>query len=987
MNKVSTAQIGAGVAILGLGSLVLTGWITHTPLLVQMHADLVGMVINTSLCFLLLGIAFLLPILNYNKTATLQSAIGFIVLVVGTIVLFENLFGIDLGIDLQGFHSWLSDGNPHPGRMAPNTAVGFMLAGLVLVLQRSPSKSTTLLIQIATFAVLMLGLTGLVGYTLQLDLLYSWFKATRMALHTAFGMTIVAFGLWGGWRQAQWYQSRQYFQEDEQIAIIGAALLVVIALTTGIAGFAAQQSNLEKFLVTRLSIVLKYETTIFRSAMQLGGIRAQAVATRPDLLRLTAALGRNPTDEVSQEALESLGVSILTSGMSGILILDPSKRELLRLGKFIDNPSIRVPLNQPSPSLLLSDRTLLLNTELPLSDSTGTIGTLILEEPFRLIATPLAKGEGLGHTGEMVMCFPNPGTRDKVTCFPQIRNPQVFQASRISKNGMPTPMSYAVDGKSGTIKALDYRGHNVIATYGPLTNTGLGIVVKQDTHELLEPVRLQLQWAAPLLLLLVTLGAVLLRSQLRPLASRLLRSEREANNKEIQIRTVNSLLEAENEQKTHAQKLLSESEYRLKYALEGAGDGVWDWNYQSGEVHYSARWKSLLGYGETEIQNLFSEWERLVHPDDRERATLCISDYVNGKSNSYAQEIRMLHKEGHWIWILTRGMIVERTEEGAPLRILGTHSDVTRQKTLEHNLNESENRFRLSFDYAAIGMALVGLDGQWLKVNKNLCQMLGMKQKELLALTFQDITHPDDLELDLKHLNELLSGSINHYQMEKRYFHKLGNIIWIHLSVSLVRDDHNQPVHFVAHIEDITQHKIQVAEIEHLAYHDTLTNLPNRRVVLDGLNQAMLRAQREKNMISVLMLDIDHFKTINDTLGHDCGDSVITMTANNLSSCIRKTDTLGRQGGDEFVIVLSEIKSRTDVISVVKKIMEAFASPFQIDGQSIQVTLSIGISMYEIDSTDTLKELLKKADMALYEVKGAGRNGYRIYSDALENMK
>lgn len=256
-----------------------------------------------------------------------------------------------------------------------------------------------------------------------------------------------------------------------------------------------------------------------------------------------------------------------------------------------------------------------------------------------------------------------------------------------------------------------------------------------------------------------------------------------------------------------------------------------------------------------------------------------------------------------------------------------------------------------------------------------------MREDELLASTFQDITHPDDLEIDLKYVNDLLIGSINHYQMEKRYFHKLGNIIWVNLSVSIVRDKHSIPVHFVSQIENITQRKTQEAEIKFLAYHDTLTNLPNRRLLLDRLEQAMFRAQREKSIISVLFVDIDHFKKINDTFGHDYGDTVLNMTANKLGSWIRKTDIIGRQGGDEFIIVLSDVKGRADVNSVIESIMEAFKAPFQVDSQLISVTLSIGISIYEGDSRETLKDIMKKADLALYEAKTTGRNMFRFYSE------
>ena len=312
-------------------------------------------------------------------------------------------------------------------------------------------------------------------------------------------------------------------------------------------------------------------------------------------------------------------------------------------------------------------------------------------------------------------------------------------------------------------------------------------------------------------------------------------------------------------------------------------------------------------------------------------------------------------------------------------------AEIEQKIQLEKMSYESENRFRLSFDYAAIGMGLVDLNGRWLKVNRSLCLMLGMTEEELLASTFQDITHPDDLEIDLKHVNDLLMGVVDNYQMEKRYFDKSGNIIWINLSASVVRDKNKSPVHFVAQIEDITQRKEQEAKIAHFAYHDTLTNLPNRRLLVDRLNQALFRAKRDKCIISVIFLDIDYFKNINDTFGHDIGDIVIKMTAEKLGSCIRSTDTLGRQSGDEFIIILTDLKHRDDAIHVAENIVKSFSSPLQINSQLIPVTLSLGISIFESGSTDSTIDLMKKADMALYEAKAAGRNGFRLFENALTN--
>lgn len=430
---------------------------------------------------------------------------------------------------------------------------------------------------------------------------------------------------------------------------------------------------------------------------------------------------------------------------------------------------------------------------------------------------------------------------------------------------------------------------------------------------------------------------------------------------------------------------LRESEFRWKYALEGAGDGVWDWNIATGEAIYSKRWKDMLGYGEDEVDGRTVEWERLLHPEDKESAQKTVSDYLEGKIPEYGQEFRMQHKNGSWIWILTRGMVVERDEQGVPLRFIGTHTDISRLKNIESALLQSEERFRFSFETAAIGMALVSNDGHWLKVNRSLCIMLGMTEEELLSKTFQELTHPDDLQRDQELVNRLLAGEIEHYHMQKRYFHQQGHIIWANLSVSVVKDANGVPIHLVLQIEDITERKKHQEEMTHLAFHDALTNLPNRRVIMDRLNHAASRAQRNNHLISVLFIDVDHFKKINDTYGHAFGDEVLLLVSARLKASIRKFDTLGRQGGDEFVIILTEIRSRQDVLTVANKIMQVFEQPVTIKSQAIRIGLSMGIAIYDANlpgNSDNMDELMKKADIALYEAKAAGRNGFSIYSDA-----
>ncbi len=293
-------------------------------------------------------------------------------------------------------------------------------------------------------------------------------------------------------------------------------------------------------------------------------------------------------------------------------------------------------------------------------------------------------------------------------------------------------------------------------------------------------------------------------------------------------------------------------------------------------------------------------------------------------------------------------------------------------------LAESESRFRSAFDFAAIGMALVSLEGRWLKVNKSLCLLIGYTEDELLAIDFQTITYREDLDIDLNYVQQLLAGEIITYQMEKRYIHKNGSIIWVLLSVSLIQDAENKPLYFVSQIQNIDAQKRAEQELKYIAYHDVLTGLANRKQLQASFELALAYAKRHNTMIAIMFLDLDYFKAVNDTLGHDIGDLLLIQIGLRLKALLRSTDISARIGGDEFIVALTELSHIEQAIDVAKKILSALEKPIIIKKHKIEITGSIGISLYPKDG-NALETLIKQADKALYIVKSEGRNGFRIF--------
>lgn len=244
---------------------------------------------------------------------------------------------------------------------------------------------------------------------------------------------------------------------------------------------------------------------------------------------------------------------------------------------------------------------------------------------------------------------------------------------------------------------------------------------------------------------------------------------------------------------------------RYKSVIEGTNVGTWEWNVQTGETIFDERWAEMVGYTLEELEPVsINTWGELAHPDDLEESNCKLNECFDKKAEYYDIEAKMKHKDGHWVWVHSRGKVFEWTNDGKPLKMYGTHQDITERKRNEEALRVSEEAFRGNFENAAIGMALLDESGKWLKVNKRVCDIVGYSEEELMNFTFQDITHPEDLDSDLELLNEIIRGERNHYQMGKRYIHKNGQIVFIILAVSVVRDSEGEILYFISQIIDIT---------------------------------------------------------------------------------------------------------------------------------------------------------------------------------------
>ena len=298
-------------------------------------------------------------------------------------------------------------------------------------------------------------------------------------------------------------------------------------------------------------------------------------------------------------------------------------------------------------------------------------------------------------------------------------------------------------------------------------------------------------------------------------------------------------------------------------------------------------------------------------------------------------------------------------------------------------LRESEERFRSAFNYAPIGIALVAPSGKWLKVNHALSKILGYTEEEFLVADFQSLIHPKDLGDTLVKFHELISQKIPACQMEQRYLHKSGKTVWAAWSVSTASDATAPQPNLIFQIQDITDKKLAEEKLQHDATHDALTGLPNRKCFMMRLEKALEKANENPyNRVSVLFIDLDRFKYVNDSLGHQIGDELLIKIAERLRDCLRPRDLVARLGGDEFTILVEGNHQTEEVVRIAERIQEKFAEPFDLSGHEVYSSASIGILNIS-EKHKTPEDLMRDADTAMYQAKRAGKARHEIFN---ENM-
>jgi diguanylate cyclase (GGDEF)-like protein/PAS domain S-box-containing protein len=556
---------------------------------------------------------------------------------------------------------------------------------------------------------------------------------------------------------------------------------------------------------------------------------------------------------------------------------------------------------------------------------------------------------------------------------------------------------------------------------------------------------------------------------------------------------------------------IAHSDSRINTIFRSIGDALLVTDAQGRVESLNPQAQQLTGWSEVEarglkLESVFQIFDAHTHLTVESPASIALR---TGKAQAVSNGVNLRRRDGSEVSIEENATPIQN-RAGVVFGAVMSFRDVSQRRAMLHELEQQQHLFQQTFEQAAVGMAHLTPDGHWLRVNQKLCDITGYSATELLTLSFTGITHPDDVERDVRQVNLLFSNHLEQYQAEKRYLKKNGQFVWVSITVSVVWNTDGTPNFGVSIIEDIQARKVAeqlavtarqqyqtlfeqmpegvvildeqfkiiahnqealnqleyssaelltmslqdfkldagsaledeqrfaqitltgradyeaqyrsrtgnvmfmdvsvarvslpdgntayqavfnditeqrniAAQVEFLAYHDQLTGLPNRRLLHDRLTQSLSSAKRSATQLAIIYLDLDHFKDINDSLGHQVGDELLQEVARRLQACVRKEDTLARMGGDEFVIMLNQISDEHAAAHVAEKILHEIARPIQLGSHELRISPSLGISLFPQDGHDA-ETLLKHADAALYQAKHAGRATYRYYTQALHTQ-
>lgn len=693
------------VCLIVLGSTVITGLLFKISSLVQIFP--IGMVFNTAVCFILSGIAMAFTVSATKIAKWIDIAIGVIIFSFASLVLSQDVLQVDLGIDQLFFKTWVVDPNPHPGRMAPNAAIIFMLSGMAFVCLPFAKKDIIpIFLQLIAFIILLLSLLGLGVLNIQLDLVYSWFKFARMSFAAAIGAMLVSIGFWLTFWQKPWFKKFYHRREDIKIILMSGMALLCVSLMVGFPGNAILIKESEKNIKNSFAEVEEKLIDQFQEIITQSYIKSQILSE--DTFVIATLI--DPKNQGSLSDLRSF-IEPHLKDFSAIELYNARMEPILKMGKSSDQIRWSKRLQFSQETLLIWQDGWMLRYKKSIHAKNQLLGFWVTEQRLPALSQLFNK---VG--GEKLLCGQD--YHQQVVCFSHQSPLNMYIPSGLRYD---EPMRLAFAGKKGVTISRNAYNQPMITAYNQIEKTGLIVVWEKSALELFEPIRQHLKTVF-LIIVFSLLGSILfLYVQIRPLVVRIISS----------------------------QAKLKESGERLKLAVRGTSDGLWDWDPNTNAVYYSPRLKEILGYKNHEMENTLDAFMSHVIEEDKEKIWQALANHFKNRTH-YDLEFQMRKKDGTAIWIQSRGRAIW-DKNGKVIHMSGFITDLTTRKEAEQMKHEfisnvsHELRTPLTSIRGAVALVLAGTTGQITEKTHKLLE-IASKNCERLILLVQDILDIQKIE-------------------------------------------------------------------------------------------------------------------------------------------------------------------------------------------------------------------------------------------------
>jgi diguanylate cyclase (GGDEF)-like protein/PAS domain S-box-containing protein len=923
----------ASLVLLALGCDVLAGWLWHVE---SAMPENIHMVISTAVCLVLYGAA--LGQALWRPGGQVHRLFAMVVIGIACLALLEHATGQSTGIDFPDLHAWRHDMLPQPGRMAALTATALLALGAGMLWLPAATPARMRVVQICAAIPLLCGLLGGIAYLVDLELLYSWGAAVRMALSTAVGLLAASAGLYG---LAARDQSRRLRSQDMANSVFATAciLLIVIAGATGLLIYRLASHAHEQSLQTVMSYSARQRAALLSAQFDISNDTARQLYQHPAMQSLLEAASHGQLKQA--DAAAALGMQNNRS-FNGITIQDGAGRTLVQVGYFVNKPLQAVALRSPPGAILLWDGSYSYRTTHVYRTSAGS-ARLLLEQRldmFNRIVQDTAPHDGLsgiyslcGRDERYLHCF-SQSPQDKGSTIPLVGNIHHFTV-------WP-----AFSGQRGTMHTIDFSHRNVIGAYEPVSDTGLAFSYKIEVGKLLAPIRRDLEVGLFVMSVVIALGALLLRWRTYPLL------------REVQQSNLMAELAAERFRNAAEANM---DAFAIMEALRGADGQVEDFrvvyiNAEAERMWQISRREAIgsqfrqLGIA-LQIPDFFDSCRRVVE---------------NGQAIS--EETPMAFNIDHPSWMHHE---IVKAGDGVSISM----RDITQRKLAELDLALREALLKTVTDSIPALVAFIDREERYRYCNKSYMRLFGIRPEQIIGMHMRDFLGDEAYQQLRPEIEKALSGQPSSFERdmsvrgENRYVE--GRYIPQQHADGSVSG-------FYVMIWDITQSRARELELRNKVTLDGMTGLLNRSAFMEMLDDEIKHHYVKRLAVALLFLDIDHFKQVNDTLGHTAGDELIQEFARRLRSQVRATDHVARLGGDEFVILLAGLESERTAVGVAEKLLEAVSHDVELAGQRRKLSTSIGVAYAAVPDI-TPERLLQIADEALYQAKAAGRNTYRLH--------